>query len=160
VGVRRRCFETMSPSRIIAGLILLCSLVLAGCQSSSKPPEITASLEKIQPLSLAEGRAVVTVRFINENIIPISFAESTHKLYLNGTEVAVIENKSPVGLAPTSTATRDFTVRFTKPDYVQTLAAHPGNVHYRLESVMTMQFGEDRDRIKNQSQGSVTLGSP
>jgi LEA14-like dessication related protein len=150
----------MNPSRIITGLILLCSLVLAGCQNRSKLPEITASVEKIQPLSLAEGRAVVTLRFINENIIPISFAESTHELSLNGTEVVKIENKAPLGLAPTSTLTRDFTVRFTDPAYVQNLAGRHEAVHYRLESVMTMQFGDDLDRIKNDSKGLVTLGAP
>lgn len=147
----------MTPLRILSSLCLLSGLLLAGCATRAPLGEITASVESIRPISLAEGRAEVTLRYVNENIVPVSFSESTHKLYLNGSFVTEIENHEPLGLAPTSLTTRKFTVLFATTQQLRELAGSGTAARYKLESVMTMQYGDDRDRIKGEASGSVLI---
>lgn len=146
----------MTPLRLLSSLVLLAGLLLAGCATRSPLGEITASVESVRPVSLPEGRAEVTVRYLNDNIVPVSFVEATHKLYLRGAYVTEIENRDPLGLAPTSTTTRKFTILFAHPEELRQLVSD-GAGDYKLSSVFEMQYGDERDRIKGETSGRVLV---
>lgn len=145
----------MTPLRYISGLLLLGALILTGCQTRPRMGEITTVVDAVKLSSPSGDRGVVTLRFVNENIVPISFASSTHTLSLNGTTVAEINNPQPLGLAPLTESTRDFTVDFTKPALLQQLDHEKAG--YRLESRVTTQAGDKLDRTKSETSGHVTI---
>lgn len=141
-------------------LLLFLGLILAGCQSRTyELGEITASVEAIDPDALPGDRAVITLRFINDNIVPVSFIESKHKVQINGVNMAEIDNPEPVGLAPLSTTTRAYPVVLLNPALVRQLAAQgQTEVSYKLDSVMLRQRNEVRERKKGETSGRTILG--
>ena len=117
----------MSPmitARLISGFALGFALLLAGCQTRSSIGEISVTVVDFQPTgsSLAEARAIMALRFINENLAPVAFTSSTHKLYLNGTYVGKVLNNQAVGIPAANTSTVDVSVFFGNPGLVRQLA--------------------------------------
>ena len=151
----------MISARPLTFIALLFGLLLAGCQSRSSLGEISVTLVDIKPTgsSLFESRAIMTLRYINENLVPAAFSNSTHKLYLNGTYVGKAVNNQPVGLAPTSTTTRDVAVFFENLQLVKQLAALGQNpeVSYRLTSVLFYQRGDEKEQLTADTSGSIDL---
>ncbi|MFI5356384.1 MAG: hypothetical protein ACHQ4G_03515 [Opitutales bacterium] len=151
----------MSPNRLLACLLCFAGLILAGCQSYLKTGDIVATVDGLRPVALAEGRAIVTLRFVNDSVVPMSFTESTHQLYLNGVLAASFENKHPVGLAPQTATTREFPIQLVNPAVLQQLVAHgPARTAFRLESQMLVQDGDSKSHFKSQSEGTVALAPP
>lgn len=143
-----------------AFLLLSLGLMLAGCQSRTyELGEITTSVEAIDPDALPGDRAVITLRFVNDNIVPVSFIESKHKVKVNGVLLAEITNPEPVGLAPLSTTTRDYPVVLLNPALVRQWSAQGvTEVAYELDSVLLRQRNEVRERKKGETSGRTILG--
>ena len=151
----------MSPTRLLACLFCLAGLILSGCQSYLKTGDIDTSVAALKLSSLTDGRAVVTVRFINDSVAPMSFTESSHQLYLNGALAATFDNPHPVGLVRQTTTTREFSIQLANPaTWQQLLAQGPAKVNFRLESQMLVQDGDSRSHFKSLSEGTVTLTPP
>ena len=107
--------------RALACLALLG--VVAGCGNGFKLTGVTVSLVDFKPAAsaLLESSAVLTVRYSNENVIPIGVSGSTHKIYLNGTYIGKAMSQEPIGLAALSSITQDVTVRFENLALIQQL---------------------------------------
>lgn len=154
----------MSPmitARLISVFALGFALLLAGCQTRSSIGEISVTVVDFQPTgsSLAEARAIMALRFINENLAPVAFTSSTHKLYLNGTYVGKVLNNQAVGIPAANTSTVDVAVFFGNPGLVRQLAGSSDGhaVSYRLTSSMEYQRGDQTETIKADTSGSVDL---
>jgi len=136
-------------------------LLFTGCLSTPPIGEISVSVENFQPIgaSLAEARAIMNVRFVNENLVPVAFSGSTHKLYLNGTYVGKAVNIEPIGLAPLSISVRDVVISFDNLALIRQLTSGDRDtvVSYRLNSVMSYQQGDDKEELKAETNGSLDL---
>jgi LEA14-like dessication related protein len=94
--------------------LVVSALFLGGCASAGKLGGISvtvAGIQSAQP-SLFETQAVVTLRYLNENVVPIGLSGSRHKLYLNGTLVGQAVSNKAVGLPQLAAATETVTVIF------------------------------------------------
>tara|TARA_R110002094_G_C4768667_1_gene200176 strand:+ start:105 stop:512 length:408 start_codon:yes stop_codon:yes gene_type:complete len=124
--------------------------------------EITVTLvEFTAPAhALSQPRAVLTLRFINENLIPVALEGSKHKLYLNGTYVGKIENTEAVGLAPSSVKTHDVTIFFENLALVRQLASQANPiVSYRLVNVMEYRQNQEKNYLKSETNSTIDLSS-
>lgn len=145
----------MTPLRFITGLLLLSGLLLTGCQTRPPMGEITSVVDAIKLTSANGDRGIVTLRYANENIVPVSFASSTHVLSLNGNKVAEINDPKPLGLAQLTSTTRDFPVDFTNPTLMRELDHAVAG--YRLDSVLLTQSLDKKEKIKGNTSGHVTI---
>jgi LEA14-like dessication related protein len=146
-----------------AGLMIgLCALTfVAGCGSGFKLTGVTVSLVDIKPAeaTVLESSAVLTLRYSNENVIPIGLSGSSHKVYLNGSYVGKALSKEPVGLAALTTTTQDVTVRFENLALMRQFVAmrERQTAAYKIESVLYVTSGEEELNIKTSNSGSVDL---
>ncbi len=144
---------------LLAGLITL--LFTSGCGSGYNLGNITVNLVNFMPASAAllESSGVMTLRYTNENTIPIGLSGSTHKIFLNGSYVGKTVSKQPLGLAALSTITQDVTVNFENLALVKQLVAmrDQQTASYRVDSILYLTSGEENLSIKTSSTGSVDL---
>lgn len=149
----------MKNLRLRLFALLSLALFLAGCTTGAKPGGITVTAVSLQ-VSAAAGdlRAPLMLHFANENIVPLGYSSSTHKLYLNGTYVGKVVNDQPIGLPPMNEANREVYLQIENDAFVRQLASggnHP--VHYRIETVLRQTVEDDRLLIKTASEGSLEL---
>ena len=151
----------MTFSRLLP-LLVACTLLFSACQNkTAQLGEISVTIVDLQPAgaTLLESRAVLTLRFVNENITPFGFAGTSHKLYLNGTYVGKAVNQEPFGLPPLSTTTRNVTLMLENIALVQQVLAMRGQtaVSYRLDSVIFTKEGDDELKLPTQTKGTLDL---
>ena len=143
---------------LLAGVI---ALFASGCTGGYNLGNITVNLVNFMPASAAllESSGVMTLRYTNENTIPIGLSGATHKIYLNGSYVGKTVSKQPVGLAALSTITQDVTVNFENLALVKQLVAmrDQQTASYRVDSILYLTSGEENLSIKTSSTGSVDL---
>jgi LEA14-like dessication related protein len=148
----------INVSWLLAGLV---ALFATGCGSSYNLGGITVSIVNFVPAgaALLESSGTMTLRYTNENTIPIGLSGGVHKIYFNGSYVGKAVSKQPLGLAPLSTATQDVTVNFENLALVKQLVAmrDQQNASYRVESILYLTSGEENLNIKTSNTGSVDL---
>lgn len=153
--LRRRFY----PLFCLLGLVSLA--VLTGCGSSMKLGGVTASVLSIRAVSPGkpDAKVLMTLRFTNENVVPIGFSRARHKLYLNDRLIADFRNEQPVGIPPLSTANQEIVLPLEKADGMATLReiAKHSQASYRIESTLYVEAGEDTMEIRAKHQGSVDL---
>jgi LEA14-like dessication related protein len=151
----------MKSPRFLLVLLGLGALVFGGCQSRSELGEITVSVVDLRPTggTLFESQANLTLRFVNENIVPLGYTGATHKLYLNGSYIGKAVDNQPMGLAPTSTTTRDVTLLVENLALIRQLMAirNEGMVTYRLESLIFSKQGDEKLQNKTETTGTLDL---
>lgn len=152
----------MSFPRLFTLLFLAVGFVLAGCQSTTaKYGEISVSLVDIKPVgaSVFESRAVLTLRFMNENVVPFGISGTAHKVYLNGTYVGKAVNNQPIGLPPLTTATRDVTLMLENSALLKELMGlgRSSTISYRLENTIYTLDGEDKVQLRSETKGSLDV---
>jgi LEA14-like dessication related protein len=150
------------PARLFTVLALLCGLFVTGCMTTPKVGEITVTIVEFTSSSnlLSQPRASLTLRFINENLIPVALSASKHKLYFNGTFVGEIENTKAVGLAPSSAKTHDVAIFFQNLALVRQLASKPNPVvSYRLVNVMEYRNSDEKNYLKSETNSTIDLSS-
>lgn len=150
------------PARLFTVLALLCGLFATGCMSTPRVGEITVTVVEFTPSAnaLSQPGAVLTLRFINENLIPVALSGSKHKLYFNGTYVGKIENTKAVGLAPSSAKTHDVTISFENLAFVRQLALRGDPVvSYRLVNSMEYREWEEKIYLKSETNSTIDLSS-
>ena len=149
------------PMVCLFGLVSL--IAFSGCGSVGKLGGVTVSVLSIRPSSAssADSKAMMTLQFTNENVVPIGISRVRHKLYLNGTLVGDIRNEQAVGIPPLKTTTQEIALPFEKPEVLSSLRAlaQQPQASYRIESVLYVEAGEDTMEIKTQHQGSVDLSA-
>lgn len=150
----------MNIRRCCLCLFVLASLILAGC-SGVKLGGVTATVVDFRPTqaSLLESTGTLTVRYTNENISPLGFSGSSHKLYLNGSYVGKAVSDRPFGVPPLNTVTQDVTLHLENLALVRQLLAvrDSQTAAYRLESVLFQTVYEEKFEIKTRSEGSLDL---
>lgn len=149
-------------ARLLTIFALLSGFFVTGCMSPPKVGEITVTLLefKAPAHALAQPRAVLTLRFINENLIPVALEGSKHKLYFNGTFVGEIDNTEAVGLAPSSIKNHDATIFFENLALVRQLAMQDNPVvNYRLVNVMEYRQNEEKNYLKSETNSTIDLSS-
>jgi LEA14-like dessication related protein len=149
--------KTLRPC--LLAFTALC-LLFGGC-SARRPEGVSESLVSFRPTeaSLLETRGVLTVRYTSENISPLGYSGSKHKLYLNGTYVGNAVSDKAFGIPPLTSVTQEITVQLENTALVQqllTLGDHQ-TVSYRLESVLFQTVDEDKYEMKLKSEGVVDL---
>ena len=139
------------------------SLLVAGCSHGGRPGGVTVSIVDFRPTdaSLMESRGTRTLRETNENISPLGFSGSRHKLYLNGSYVGTAVNHQPFGVPPLDTITQEVTIQFENTALVRQLVSMRDSqtAAYRLESVLFQTIYEEKYEIKTESEGSLDLRS-
>lgn len=153
----------MTSIRFLSVFTLLCSLFFAGCQTRYSIGEISVSVVDLKPIgsSVLESRALMTVRYFNENVVPIAFTDTTHKLYLNGSYVGKAVSNQAVGLPPASTTTQEVVVFFENTQLLNQIASVGRNrsVSYKLVSTLTYKRGDEIERIPAEASGTIDLSS-
>ncbi|MCC6415293.1 MAG: LEA type 2 family protein [Opitutaceae bacterium] len=153
----------MTSLRFLSVFTLLCGLLASGCQTRYSIGEISVAVVDLKPAggSMLESRAVMTVRYFNENVVPIAFTSTTHKLYLNGTYVGKAVSNQAVGLPPASTTTQDVVVFFENTRLLTQLldAGRSQSATYKLVSTLTYQKGDDTERVPAEATGTIDLGA-
>lgn len=141
--------------------VAVIALAGSGCASKYSLGGITVNLVNFQPsgAALLESSGVMTLRYTNENTIPIGLSGSTHKVYLNGSYVGKAVSKQALGLTALSTVTQDVTVNFENLALVKQLASmrEQQSASYKVQSTLYLTSGEENLSIKTESTGSVDL---
>jgi LEA14-like dessication related protein len=162
LAVRRRVAlaAPMHLKRFLPALLAATCLLFAGCNTrDARVGEIGVAIVAVQPSAADLSEVGLTLRFINENIMPFGFSRSTHRVQFNGTPVGRIVNESPFGLAPASVITRGVKLTVENPALLRQLLAGGADltVSYRLESELQSQRGDERLRVRNVANGRVDL---
>lgn len=152
---------TLRPFALGAFLFAALAFVFAGCGSVPRLGGISVQLVDLRPADVTalETKAIMTLRFTNENVIALGFSGSTHRLFINGQYVGKAVNDRSLGLAALTTVTQDVTIYLENGALLRQLiqVAHDGAVKYRLESSLAQTIGDRRNRIDTSSEGSVAL---
>jgi len=146
---------------LLACTLLSVGLFLTGCGSSGKLGGVNVTVLGLRSAlpGLQESQAILTVRYVNENVVPVGLSSTRHKLYLNGTYVGQAVSSEAVGLPQLSAITRDVTVALNNASMIgliRSMAANP-QAGYKLESVLYVIAGEEKLEIKTQNSGAVDL---
>jgi len=156
----------MRSLSVFSLLALLAGLAFSGCQTRYKISGIAIAVTDLQPTAASSStgnhrRIVMTLRFFNDNIMPVAFAETTHKLYLDGTYVGVATNRQALGLPPAGNVEREVFIEIEKPQVLQQIAARSGAgpVNYRLASNIRYRAGNEAENIPVQSRGQIDLST-
>jgi LEA14-like dessication related protein len=150
----------MHLRRIFFLLSAFSCLVFTGCNSSKNElGEIGISLVDVKAGS-GSGETVVTLRFVNENIVPFGITSSTHRLQLNSTPVGRVINNASFGIAAMSMATRDFVLEVENVAALQQWlgAGRSTGTSYLLESELIAMRGDSRHRLRSQISGTLSAG--
>lgn len=152
----------MNTLRRCLPLLLLPLLFLASC-STPRPSGIIVTLVDLRPTSatVLESTAVITLRLTSENIAPLGFSGSAHKLYLNGDYVGRAVSNEPFGIPPLTSVTRDVTVHIENLSLLRQLIAmrDTRTASYRLDNVLHQTIYEEKSEMKSRSEGSIDLRS-
>jgi LEA14-like dessication related protein len=136
-------------------------LFLAGCATDLRISGVTISITDIRPLNATvfETQAAVTLRYINESVVPIAVSKSSHKLYFNGSYVGKAVSSEPVGLPSMKTGTQTVTMYIENLALLQKLQGMAGEsvISYQIDSVLYVEAGEAYDNVKVRSSGQLDL---
>lgn len=153
----------MTSIRLLSVFALLGSLFLTGCQTRYSIGEVSVAVVDLKPMgsSMLESRAVMTVRYFNENVVPLAFSGTSHKLYLNGSYVGKAVSNQAVGLPPASTITQEVVVFFENTQLLSQLAGmgRSRSVSYKLVSTLNYQKGDEIEKIPAEASGTIDLNA-
>jgi LEA14-like dessication related protein len=138
-------------------------MFLAGCATDLRISGVSITVTDLRPLNATvfETQAALTLRYINESVVPIAVSGSTHKLYLNDSYIGKAVSKDAVGLPSLNTATQTVTLFIENLSLVRKLQELDRNstISYRIESVLLVEAGEAYDNVKVRSTGTLDLSA-
>jgi len=140
--------------------LLVCLLIASGCSLPAKLGGVVVSLTDYRPASV-DTQATLTLHFSNENIFPLAIAETSGKLYLNGTYVGHLAIKEAMGVAQLSTTNRNAVLFIENPAYIQQLRTSTTEpaISYRLEISMHVELTETKKKISKVFTGQIDHAS-
>ena len=131
----------MKLTRLLLSVFALGLLVFAGCASAPKISRVTVFVTDIKP---AGDHLVLSLRYANDNTIPLVLARSTHALSFDGDTVGRIVSQQPVGLPPLASATQEIELPGEIAAQIRKLARKADEpMAYVVESKLTFQFTDD-----------------
>lgn len=138
--------------------LLLCALVtLPGCLSHVKLGGVVITVTEIKAVSPTE--MVATLKYTNENVVPIGVTSGEYTLYIDGKSTAHSVSMKPVGMPQLSTVAQQVTFKYTNVAHLRsvlnTQAAHA--VSYKLQGTLHVYAGEDKVDISTSDSGTVDL---
>jgi len=153
-----------SPAfRLLSLFLGLGALLLAGCSTAPRIGGVSVQVADLRPVdaTLFETRATMTVRYINENVIPLGYSGASFQLRLNGSYVGKAVSDQPIGLPPLQSITQDVTLYLENAALLrQAIAsARDGVVSYRLDTVLLQTLGEEKTRVKTSAEGSIDISA-
>ncbi len=142
-------------------LVSLLALLGTGCSSSNT---ITAGL-RVELTGLAragDGTIRADWRVVNPNVVSYLLAQSTHRVFLDGTLVGTITDKEAMALPAHNHSARSTTLSSdgAAADRALAAAASAGTAAYRVESSVTIRlYGDSTERTSLSSAGTVPVTS-
>ena len=120
-------------------LVLMATVVLfAGCATLAPSPTVALSVTNVRPLqsTLLESSIELTLRLTNESAQPLALAGSTHKLYVNDSQVGRAVSNERVTVPAFGTSTPTITVFLENLTLLRkaTEFSQAPKLAYRLES--------------------------
>ncbi len=142
-------------------LVSLLALLGTGCSSSNT---ITAGLRVELPgiARTGDGTTRADWRVVNPNVVSYLLAQSTHRVYLDGTLVGTITDKDAMALPAHNHSARSTTLSSdgAAGERVLTAAASAGSAAYRVESTVIIRlYGDSTERTSLSSTGTVPVTS-
>jgi hypothetical protein len=140
-------------------LLLILTAFLAGCGG----PNTTTVGLKIELTSVArqtDGRAQVTWRVVNPNIVPYLLARTTHRVYLDGVLVGSLDDREVLAIPAQANQERTTVLISAGPAAERALAAAAaaGSAAYRVETnVLVRLYGETTDKGELRGAGTVPV---
>ncbi|HKB91889.1 MAG TPA: LEA type 2 family protein [Opitutaceae bacterium] len=142
--------------------VLICfAALMPGCVNSPQLTGLSARVTaiRIDNITEAHTKLLLTIRYDNENIIPVGISRAVHKLSLNGTYIGQGIGTQALGFPPTSNASQEIVIVIDNRALAAQLPALliSGRLTYRLESEFTVPtYGADH-RIKHVKEGVIEL---
>ena len=131
----------MKLTRFLLPLLALGLLVFAGCASGPKISRITVFVTDIKPVG---DTLVLSLRYANDNTIPLVLSRSVHAIALDGETIGRIVSEQPVGLPPLASATQEIELPGEISAQIRKLARKADEpMSYVVESKLTFQFTDD-----------------
>ena len=122
---------------------------------------VTVSIADIKPVSSTglETEVVLTLRYANENVIPIGLSGTVHKLYINGKYVGKAVSDNAVGLPPLKVVTDTVMLRLDNIALMREIIniSNSKSATYKLDSRLFITSGEDKVSIKTSYTDSIDL---
>lgn len=146
--------------RLLALTAAFALVFLGGCLGNTKLRGLAVELVGIQASAADAGAAqlTVTIRFINENVIPIAAARSVHRLALNGVSLGRITSDRPLGLPQLGSESQALTLRVDAATVAQLRRMQAaGTANYHLESAIFVEAGDDRLESRTSATGAIDL---
>jgi hypothetical protein len=147
---------------LLTPLLLACSvLCLAGCSGFTQgATAIGLSVEVTGVNRAADGAVEVSFRLDNPNIVPYLLAETTHRIFLNGTLIGIHRNLQAVAL-PAQTKLEGMARLIPEgPAAVRAVndAVAAGSASYRTETALLIRlYGETTDKGTLVGTGTVAV---
>jgi len=107
-----------------------------------------------------DGRAHVSWRIVNPNIVPYLVARTSHKVYLDGVLVGTVDDRDALAVPAQSKPQRTAPLNSAGAagDAAIAKAVATGSASYRLESTVTIRlFGENTDKSDLTASGTVPV---
>lgn len=145
-----------TPLLKVLSFVSFC-LLLAACNSANKIGNVLIELPGWSATAQA-NQVNLSLRYTNENVFAIAIASTDGKLYLNNEYVGSYVNEKPVGIPQLTSLLREGLLTIEKPEVLQRLrASGAATVAYRVESLLRMEVGEDKSRLKSVVSGQLDM---
>ncbi|HEX2101677.1 MAG TPA: hypothetical protein VHF69_13475 [Candidatus Synoicihabitans sp.] len=141
-------------------LVLVVLVSLIGCASNAKVRNIAVQLVAVKATSTSNGGAqlALSIRYFNENLVPIATSGGRHRLTLGDVTLPRIESEEPIGLPQLGSDTQDVTVTVDAGTVARLRALQSaGTVSYQLDSTLLIEAGDDDLESRTGASGSVSL---
>lgn len=140
--------------------VLLAVLLLGGCTSQIRISTAGVGISATKLERLGNGDLRVTWTLRNPNIVAYVFTRSTHKLWLDGTEVGTVTSTARVGLPSLNQVEAGGILTPANPAARAAIerAAEAGSAGYRMESVFWLLVLDDKtEKVALSSSGTVAV---
>jgi hypothetical protein len=140
--------------------VLLAVLLLGGCTSQIRISTAGVGISATRLERLDNGDLRVTWTLRNPNIVAYVFTRSTHKLWLDGTEVGTLTSTARVGLPSLNQVEAGGILTPANPAAPAAIerAAEAGSAGYRMESVFWLLVLDDKtEKVALSSSGTVAV---
>jgi hypothetical protein len=126
-------------------LLTVLAAFFAACTNTSRLIATGLEIDLTAIESASDGSATAEWHVKNPNVVPYLFSHVTHKIFLNGTAVGVIDESEPLAIPSASTADRTSKLSGVDAAAKRALAAavSAGSANYRVDSLITISIYDD-----------------
>lgn len=138
--------------------LCLCIFALVGCLGGVRLNSISVEVTDVAKGPTSDVLRV-TIRYTNENVIPIAVDSTSHKLYVNGKLLGKCLSKAPVGLPPTQTINEVILLHIEDAAFLQSLIGQAGKqtASYKIDSKLFVKSGDENLDTRAINTGAIDL---